>query len=135
VTITTFAVRPLAGGTELEVTVVPREPGLTLTFLMPHEAIPARSSLPGIDRNGGWAATYVAPPAEGVVFRASFGRTAPDVLRGAQVLVASPRFPNGTGWQGLPAWLPQERMVWSGAAVWQLLPGEAPAIAPVPPLR
>ena len=135
VTITTFVVRPLAEGTELEVTVVPREPGLTLTFLMPPGAVPARSSLPGIDRMGGWAATYVAPPAEGVVFRASFGSTTPDELRAAQVLVASPRFPNGTGWQSLPAWLPQERMVWTGAAVWQLLPGEAPAIAPVPPLR
>jgi hypothetical protein len=57
------------------------------------------------------------------------------VLGRIEVLVTADRFPEGTGWQGLPSWLPQERTVWSGTAAWLLtLPAWA-GIAPVPPLR
>ena len=133
-TVTTFALRPLAAGTELDVTVVPSEPSVMVTFLMPPGVRPARASLPGIERAGRWSATFIAPPPEGVVFRASFHDGAAEALRATQVLVTSRGFPNGTGWQRMPAWLPQERMVWSGSAAWQLLPGED-IIAPVPPLR
>ena len=129
-----FILRPLAAGTEVEVSVVPGEPGLIVTFLMPRGVTPARASLPGVERGGRWRATYIALPPQNLVFRASFGDTDPAALRGIEVLVTSRGFPGGAGWQRLPAWLPQERMVWSGSAAWQILPGED-AIVPVPPLR
>ena len=49
----------------------PRQPGLTVSFLMPPGITPTRSNLPGVVRLGSWTATYVAIPAEGVLFRAS----------------------------------------------------------------
>jgi hypothetical protein len=82
-------------------------------------------------------ATYVAAPAQGVAFQASFGNVDPARLQDVRVLVTSGRFPGGTGWQSLPAWLPQEQTVWSGSAAWAL-PAAGPippAIEPVPPLR
>jgi hypothetical protein len=51
------------------------------------------------------------------------------------VAVTSHRLPGGAGWQSLPAWLPQERTVWSASATWIVDPFAPPAIAPVPPLR
>ena len=37
-----------------------------------------------------------------------------------QVLVAVTEsgFPGGSGWQRLPAWIPQERAVWTTSATW-----------------
>lgn len=134
VTVTSFTLRPLAAGTELEVSVVPAEPGLMVAFLLPPGVTPARASLPGVERGGRWSAAFIAPPPEGIVFRASFAGVTEEALRALQILVTSRGFPNGTGWQRLPPWLPQERSVWSGAAAWQLLPGRG-AIALVPPLR
>jgi hypothetical protein len=134
--LTGFAVRPAGEGLEMEVTAVPREPGLSVTFLLPTGAHPARANLPGVrTRTGLWAATYVAVPPEGVVFRATFGRDAEAALQQTQVLVRSPGFPGGEGWQRLPPWLPQDRMVWTGSASWQLKAVAAAALAPVPPLR
>jgi hypothetical protein len=81
-------------------------------------------------------ATYVAVPAEGVAFQASFGNVDPARLQDVRVLVTSWRFPGGTGWQSLPPWLPQERAVWSATAAWALpAAAPAPAIEPLPPLR
>ena len=133
--ITAYAAQPLEGGIEMQLTVVPQTPGLDVTFLLPAGLKPARANLPGVIRRGRWAATYVAVPAEGVTLRASFANTAPDALQRTDVVVTSERFPQGTGWQSLPAWLPQERTVWAARASWILrLPGWA-GIAPVPSLR
>ena len=63
---------------------------------------PARSSLPGVPRLGRWAAVYVAPPREGVLWRASFGNATPEQLRGVRVSVTDFGFPGGEGWQRLP---------------------------------
>ena len=68
---------PVAGGLELSVAVVPREPGLTVSFVLPAGVTPARHNLPGVVRLGSWTATYVAIPADGVSFRASFNTTDP----------------------------------------------------------
>jgi hypothetical protein len=134
-TITGYRVRPLPGGIELELTVTPRDLGTEATFLLPPSVTPARANLAGLVRRGRWSATYVAVPPEGVTFRASFADVPPEVLGRIEVLVTADRFPEGTGWQGLPSWLPQERTVWSGTAAWLLtLPAWA-GIAPVPPLR
>ena len=132
--VTSFAVEPLADGAQMSLAIAPREPGLTFTFILPEGVIPARSSLPGIIRLGRWTATFVAVPAEGIAWHASF-RTPPAVLQNLRIAVSSSRFPGGTGWQGLPAWLPQDTAVWSSNATWVLPPQVIPAIAPVPPLR
>jgi hypothetical protein len=133
--ITAYAAQPLEAGVELQLTVVPQAPGLDVTFLLPAGLKPARSNLPGINRRGRWAATYVAVPEEGVTFRASFAKVPAETLQQTEVIVTSERFPQGIGWQSLPAWLPQERTVWSARASWILrLPGWA-GIAPVPSLR
>ena len=92
----------------------------------------ARHNLPGVVRLGSWTATFVAVPADGVLFRAAFNTTDGAKVGQPLVLVASARLPGGEGWQSLPAWLPQERTVWTAAATWAL---PAPVIAPVPPLR
>jgi hypothetical protein len=109
-----FASGPLDGGTEVSVAVTPRQPGIIVTFVAPESVVPARSNLPGVVRRGRWAATYIAPPPSGLSWRASFGRTLPDALNHVRVVVTVP-------WgEHPPAWLPQERSVWSGAAAWVL---------------
>ena len=79
---------------------------------------PARSNLPGIVRSGRWTATYVAPPPEGIAFRASFTGVTAERLRETRVAVTSRGVPGGEGWQRLPPWLPQDRMVWTVRATW-----------------
>jgi hypothetical protein len=123
-------VQPVAGGQELSIGVVPREPGVTVSFRLPRGLTPARHNLPGAQRLGLWTATFVAPPAEGIVFRASFNVEEAARLPETTVIVSSARFPGGQGWQGLPAWLPQQHAVWTGTASWAVRP-----IAPAAPLR
>ena len=133
--IASFAVKPLGDGSQLSVSLVPRQPGLLVTFVLPAGVTPARSSLPGALRLGRWTATYVAVPEEGIAWEASF-RTPPAALQEVRVTVTSTRFPGGSGWQSLPAWLPQDAAVWSANATW-VLPTSGPfgVIAPVPALR
>jgi hypothetical protein len=116
------------GGSELHVTVIPREPGLQVTFSLPPGLEPVRTNLPGVPAAGGWRATFVAPPPEGIAFRASVA-DAPSALADAAVLVTSFRLPGGDGWQSLPAWLPQERTVWSASITHVVRP--APGLAPL----
>lgn len=128
---------PLAAGVEIAVTVVPQQPGVAVTFVAPPDVTPARSNLPGVVRLGRWRATYVGPRPEGVIWRASFAAAHAAALAQTRVIVTSGRFPGGTGWQQLPAWLPQERTVWTAAALWILTPRPDAGwgVAPVPPLR
>jgi hypothetical protein len=145
-----FAINPVAEGYQLTASIVPREPGLTITFMLPAGVTPARSSLPGIVRLGRWTATFVSVPPEGIAWEASFpevgpgsdqGRSGvrprfdPATLVGLRIAVTSPRLPGGSGWQSLPAWLPQDTAVWSANATWVLPASANAAIAPVPPLR
>ncbi len=130
VQIGSVTLQPLAGGVELSLTVVPRQPGLALAFVLPTGITPVRHNLPGIPRQGRWTATYIAPLEDGVVFRASFRNADAARLNEILVVASSARFPGGDGWQSLPAWLPQDRTVWSAAATWLV-----PVVAPVPPLR
>ena len=129
-----LAIEPVPGGVELTLPVVPRQPGLIVSFVLPAGLAPSRANLPGVLRLGRWTATYVAPPPEGVVFRASFRNADPARLRDTHVAVTSARFPGGDGWQSLPAWLPRERTVWSATATWAI-PAAAGPIAPVATLR
>ena len=129
--ITAYTVEPVIGGLELAIAVSAREPGITIAFVLPPGVTPARSSLPGVPRQGRWTAIYIAPPPDGIAFRASFSGPTADVLRTTRVAVTSPRLPGGAGWQSLPAWLPQAQTVWTARATWVL----ANPLAPVPPLR
>jgi hypothetical protein len=103
-------------------------------FVLPVGLTPARASLPGVLRAGRWTATYAAVPAEGVAFRASFGKGTEETLLKTEVMVRSAGFPGGIGWQRMPSWTPHQRVVWTASAGWLLRPG-ADAIAPVQPLR
>jgi hypothetical protein len=86
-----------------------------------------------VSRAGRWIATYVAPPPEGIAFRAAFTGVTAERLRETQVAVTSARFPGGEGWQRLPRWMPQERLVWTARGTW-VLPQPAP-VEPSAPLR
>ena len=130
--ITQATVQPVEGGLELSIAVVPREPGLTVSFVLPPGLIPTRHNLPGLEHSGAWSARYVAVPADGIQFRAGFAFSDPARIGRPLVLVTSARLPGGDGWQSLPAWLPQERAVWTATATWAL---PASIILPVPPLR
>jgi hypothetical protein len=131
ITIASVTLEPLPAGHELVVSVTPRHPGMAVSFVMPAGLQPARASLPGVPRLGRWTATYVAPPLDGVNFRASFGQV--DVARLKEFRVVATVQAFAAGWTA-PAWLPQDRTVWTGEASWIVAPFALP-IAPVPPLR
>lgn len=131
--IASLTLHDVVGGIELSITVVPREPGITVSFILPEGATPARSSLPGVVRSGRWSAIYVAPPPEGVAFRASFTGVTAERLRETRVATTTSRLPGGDGWQRLPRWMPQQRMVWTARATW-VLPHPV-QLEPAPPLR
>ncbi len=133
--ISSFVVEPAADGQRLLLSVVPREPSLVLRFILPAGVVPVRSSLPGVERDGRWSATFVAPPPEGLAWEASFRGVAPEQLRETVVGIGTARLPGGDGWQSLPGWLPQDTVVWSAAAAWVVPATAGPGIAPVPPLR
>ena len=123
---------PLPEGTHVTLSVVPSQPGVAVTFILPESVTPARSSLPGIMRDGHWMATYIAVPPEGIAWDASFRKGAEQALPNIRLAIWSSRLPGGSGWQSLPDWLPQDTAVWSANATWVL---PAQVIAPVPPLR
>jgi Peptidase family M28 len=133
ISIAALSVAPVAAGTELAVTVVPRHPGLAISFVLPDGVAPARSNLPGVPRLGRWTATYLAPTPEGLVFRATFGSLDTARLRDFRVVATAMGPSDGSGWQP-PPWLPQTRTAWNAEASWIVAPFALP-IAPVPPLR
>jgi hypothetical protein len=132
-TVGSFTLRAVPGGTELSLTVTPSTPGLAVAFVLPPGMRPSRTNLPGVMVGDRWRATFVAVPAEGVTWRASFGTGHDTALADTRVVAISSRFPGGSGWQSLPPWLPQDEAVWHLDVAWVVVP-PAP-IAPVPPLR
>jgi peptidase M28-like protein len=125
--VTTFTTSTLDEGAEASITVVPQVAGVIVSFVSPPGVVPARSNLPGQPRGGRWTATFVAPPADGVSWRASFAGASPALLEGIRVTATVPWGPRP------PAWLPQERSVWSGGGTWVL---SAPTVlASSEPLR
>lgn len=99
----------------LDITVKPQTEGLDVSFVMPPGLIPTTSNLAGVVRDGRWRATFVAPPPEGIALRVTFGAEAD--LAGISVVIGASYLPGGSGWQHLPSWLPRERSVWSGRAL------------------
>ncbi len=135
--ITGLITKPVAAGSEVTMTVVPSRRGIALSFVLPPGVVPARSSLPGALRLGRWAATFVAPPADGIVWRASFGAGAAASLAAIEVVASESGIADAAGSAPLPAWLPQDRAVWSATASWVLAPPPPPlpAVAAMPELR
>jgi hypothetical protein len=135
--VSSYAVAPAADGdgTTLTIAVVPAEPALSVSFVLPAGLSPARSNFPGVSRQGRWTATFAAPPPEGIQWQASFASATPEQLRGVRVAITSSGLPGAPGWQRIPEWLPQDRAVWSGWFTWVLDPSAPPPIEPVPPLR
>jgi hypothetical protein len=118
-----------AGSVELEVVARPSTPDARVDFVLPTGLTPLESSLPGrTGRDGRWRAGFVAAPAAGVTFRASFPPGEASRVRQAAVVFIATTLPGGTGWQGLPGWLPQERAVWTSSAAYvvPLFPAVAP---------
>ena len=115
----------------MSLTIAPSQNGVAIGFVLPRATTPARTNLPGIVRGGQWRAGFIAPPAEGVTWRASFEPGHDAALANVRVLAISSRYPGGEGWQSLPAWLPQDTTVWRMDVEW-ILP--AP-LAQVPALR
>ena len=132
--ITGFTVTPSPGVVNVAVSVVPRRAAIAISFVLPSGLAPTRSSLPGAMRLRQWVATFVAPPAEGIAWRATFDAAAAPRLNALRVIVTDSGFPGGTGWQRLPGWLPQERAVWTATATW-VLPAAPPEVESVLPLR
>src|SRR5436190_525556 len=132
-TVTGFTLKQVAGGTEATMTIMPQAPGLTAAFVLPEGLVPSRSTLPGTVVRGRWRAAYIGVPASGVTWRASFKTGAESRLTATQAVIWSSRFPGGSGWQSLPAWLPQQHAVWDVNLAWILAPPAV--IAPVAPLR
>lgn len=131
--VTAFVLKPVTGGTDFTMTVVPQTPGLAVVFALPDGVRPVRSNLPGRVVRGRWWATYVGVPPEGVTLRAAFRTGVESKLPSTLAIVSSSRFPGGNGWQSLPSWLPQEHVVWDLDVAWIIAPPTT--IAPVPPLR
>jgi len=121
--VTLFTVKPVDSGTELTMTIVPQSPGLSAAFVLPEGVTPARSNFPGVVSGKQWRATYVGVPAGGVTWQASFKGGVESKLSSTVALIASSRFPGGSGWQSLPSWLPQEHAVWRMDIIW-VLPGQ-----------
>jgi hypothetical protein len=131
--VTEFAMRPVAAGTELVMTIVAQQPGLTAVFVLPEGVTPSRSNLPGTPVRGRWRAVYIAVPPDGATWRASFRSGVEGKLAETRGMILSSRFPGGSGWQSLPGWLPQQNTVWDVDLSWILAPPAV--IPPVPPLR
>jgi hypothetical protein len=127
--------KPVAAGTELSVSIVPRQNGMAVSFILPAGVVPARSNLPGALRLGRWTATFIAPPADGIQWRASFGPGVPDPARDVRIAVTQSGFPGGAGPQRLPGWLPQDRAVWTTSATWVIVPADARPLELRPALR
>ena len=123
-----FTITPVQAGVEVSATIVPRRRGLAVSFVLPGGVTPARSSIPGALRLGQWTAAFVAPPPEGLAWRASFANVDPARLRDIRIAVTE-------SGQDLPAWLPQDRTVWTASATWVVRAASLAPVEPVPPLR
>ena len=91
-------------------TIVPRVP-LVFRVSLPPGLRPTTSSLTGTVERDVWQATYVAPPAAGVMVHLVFDRRSPADLRGTTLLFVISGVP-GDAPGAWPAWLPRERDAW-----------------------
>jgi hypothetical protein len=132
-TVTAFVLRSVTGGTDVTMTIAPKAPGLAVSIVLPEGVQPARTNLPGRTVQRRWRTSYIGVPIDGFTWRAAFRTGAESLLPSTAAVVWSSRIPGGTGWQSIPAWLPQEHVVWDTEVAWVL--ATPPVIPPVAPLR
>jgi uncharacterized membrane protein YuzA (DUF378 family) len=120
----------------IEVTVMPKQESLTLTFLLPPGLQPVSANLAGIiqgvDRR--WRAVYTAAPTTGVAFRAEVPAALADRLSETTLVVSAARAPSPEG-PRVPEWAPQDRSDWIVRSRWIIRPTQvsspgAPVEAP-----
>jgi hypothetical protein len=111
---------PLDGGaSEMTVTVRPDDPSAFVTLMLPPGVTPVRANLPGTisSATNRWRSTFVAPPADGVVWRIVLPAGAEARLGETGVFVQSAGGPQAAAAQAwrpaLPEWLPRTRTAWS----------------------
>lgn len=133
--VTGFRVTPGPEGVDVSMSVIPHRGALAISFVLPAGSAPLRTSFPGVVRAGQWVATFIAPPLDGIEWQAVLNPSDAPRIRDIRVVVTDSGFPQGTGWQRLPAWLPQDRAVWTAAATWVLRPETTAPLEPVLALR
>ena len=94
----------------------------SISFVLPAGVGPDRANLPGIVRAGRWSATFVAPPAEGIAWEASFAGASPEQLAALSIAVTAGGVPGAPAGNGCPPWFPQDRIVWTAWTTWVLDP-------------
>jgi hypothetical protein len=115
---------------QVEVAVTAARSGLTLLFLAPPGVVPARSSLPGVVRDGAWVASFAAAPAGTTVLSATLPASAATRLGEMRVGAVDRRLPGGQGWLGQPPWLASARTVWHARSLHLVVPAAgAPGLA------
>jgi hypothetical protein len=129
----TSAVQTRLQDVELTMHVTPHEPGLVVSFVLPPSVVPLGANLPGrIGEDDRWTATFVAPPADGLEFRAFLEPSAAAGVRDAIVVVTSTNLPGRTGGAPGPPWLTTDRTAWRARATYLWKPAavrpEAPAL-------
>jgi hypothetical protein len=129
----TSAVQARLQDVELSVHVTPHEPGLIVSFVLPPGLVPLGANLPGrIAEDDRWTATFVAPPADGLEFRAFFEPSAAAVAGDAIVVVTSTNLPGRSREAPGPPWLTADRTAWRARATYLWKPAAVPPEAPVP---
>jgi hypothetical protein len=108
---------PGADGVDVALAITPHDAGATAIVMLPAGAVPVRSSLPGIVRNGRWTAAYVAAP---VPLEVTFTLPASEAgrLDGIRGGIVAPALPGGSGPSGLPPWLSRQRTAWHARGVY-----------------
>ena len=121
-----FTTSVLDQGTEASISVIPQEPGVSVSFVLPAGLVPARSNLPGRSVGGRWIATFARYATGGhQLARQLRQASAPRPGHNPSDRVAG----LGHGWPPR-RWLPQERAVWTGGGTW-VLPMPPPLAATV----
>jgi len=117
-----------AGASEVTVTVRPDDPSAVVTLMLPPGVKPVRWNLPGTisAANNRWRSTFVAPPADGVVWRLVLPAGAEARLGETGVVVQTAG--------GRPDWLPRTRTAWSVRSLY-VIPVGPMLPAPVPGIR
>jgi uncharacterized membrane protein YuzA (DUF378 family) len=113
----------IRGTAAIDVTVIPKQESLTLTFLLPAGVQPINANLAGIVQGADqrWRAVYTAAPLTGVAFRAEVPAALADRLSETTLIVSASRAPSPEG-PRVPEWAPQERSDWAVRSRWIIRP-------------
>lgn len=106
-------------GVEMTVTVRPSDPSAFVTLILPPGLEPIRASLPGTisSANNRWRSTFVAPPADGVMWRLVFEAADEPRLAETAVVVQSATGPE--------SWMPRAITAWSVRSLFVIPAGPA----------